>query len=537
MANIPSNLSYGTVTGRFIVGYQDSADEGLEPDAIPAAGSIIFTASTNLIKNTGADPDPVTVLPATVEATLDSEGYLCGYGTTRGINLVATDDVDGNPINWTWGAEFRLTDSAGSPVRVTPFSFSLPGGTAVDLTTVAPMPGSNGTFYVTGPVGPQGPQGIQGIQGVKGDKGDKGDTGATGPQGTSINFVGSVADVASLPSTGNLINDAYVVESDGDLYVWDGSQWDNVGAITGPQGPQGIQGEVGPQGPQGIQGEVGPQGPQGIQGEVGPQGIQGVQGEIGPIGIGIATGIISQFAGSTAPTGYLLCDGQSVSTTTYSGLFAVIGYTYGGSDANFNVPNLQSKIPVGKDTSDAQFDTLGETGGSKTNVLVTANVPAHTHSGTTAAETQEHTHGGTTGTVSSDHSHSGVTGDINQNHNHAITVDAVGTHNHSVTAVLDRTTVQRATGTITTQSPLTPSATGSSFNGGHAHSASSGTVSSGHTHNFSTGGISANHTHNFTTGGRSATHNHTFTTDNGTGTATPVNNLQPYIVVNYVIKT
>ena len=56
---------------------------------------------------------------------------------------------------------------------------------------------------------------------------------------------------------------------------------------TGPQGPQGIQGETGPQGPQGIQGpqgETGPQGIQGIQGETGPQGIQGVKGDTGNTG-------------------------------------------------------------------------------------------------------------------------------------------------------------------------------------------------------------------------------------------------------------
>jgi microcystin-dependent protein len=527
MANIPSNLSYGTVTGRFIVGYQDSADEGLEPDAIPAVGSIIFIASTNLIKNTGADPDPVTVLPATVEATLDSEGYLCGYGTTRGINLVATDDVDGNPIDWTWAAEFRLTDSTGSPVKVNSFSFSLPGGTTVDLTTLAPMPSANGTFYLTGPTGPQGLQGIQGIQGVKGDKGDKGDTGATGPQGTSINFVGSVANVASLPSTGNLINDAYVVESDGDLYVWDGSQWDNVGQITGPEGPQGIQGEVGPQGPQGIQGEVGPQGPQGVQGETGPQGIQGIQGEIGPIGIGIATGIISQFGGSTAPTGYLLCNGQSVSTTTFANLFGVIGYTYGGSGASFNVPNLQNRIPVGKG-SDAEFDTLGEIGGAKTVTLTTANMAAHTHSGTTAAETQEHTHDGTTGTVSSGHTHNFDTGGISANHTHS-----GPSHTHSYSAVMGRTSVTRASGTITTQMANLAS----NETTGAAGTGQTGTVSADHSHSGTTGDINQNHNHSFTTGGRSATHNHTFTTDGGTGTATAVNNLQPYIVVNYVIKT
>jgi microcystin-dependent protein len=52
-----------------------------------------------------------------------------------------------------------------------------------------------------------------------------------------------------------------------------------------------------------------------------------------------------------------------------------------------------------------------------------------------------------------------------------------------------------------------------------------------------TSGISANHTHSFSTGGMSANHSHSFSTDNGTGSATPVSNLQPYIVVNYIIKT
>jgi hypothetical protein len=154
MANIPSNLSYGTVTGRFIVAYQDSNDSGLEPDAIPAAGSIFFTASPTLIKNITASPDPVTILPAVVEATLDSEGYLCGYGTTRGIVLVATDDPDGNPVDWTWRVDFRLTDQSGSPLSVAPFSFELPGDTSVDLTLAAPVQAANGEFYIVGPTGP-----------------------------------------------------------------------------------------------------------------------------------------------------------------------------------------------------------------------------------------------------------------------------------------------------------------------------------------------------------------------------------------------
>ena len=85
-------------------------------------------------------------------------------------------------------------------------------------------------------------------------------------------------------------------------------------------------------------------------------------------------GSISMYAGSTAPTGYLLCDGSAVSRTTYADLFTAIGTTYGTGDGSttFNVPNVKGKVPVGRDSGDTSFDTLGETGGEKTHTL-TAN--------------------------------------------------------------------------------------------------------------------------------------------------------------------
>lgn len=51
-------------------------------------------------------------------------------------------------------------------------------------------------------------------------------------------------------------------------------------------------------------------------------------------------GIISTYAGSTAPTGWLICDGSAVSRTTYANLFSVIGTTYGSGDGEttFNIP-------------------------------------------------------------------------------------------------------------------------------------------------------------------------------------------------------
>jgi hypothetical protein len=167
MSNIPSNVSYGTVTGRFILAYSDSIDSGSEPDATPAAGSVFFTASPILLKNANASPSPVTILPSTVEVQLDEDGYIRSFAGTSGlgVRLIATDDEDNNPQDWTWRVDFRLTDQAGTPVALPSFSFSLPADQVVDLTEVSPSPDSNGTFYLVGPTGPQGIQGIQGPPG------------------------------------------------------------------------------------------------------------------------------------------------------------------------------------------------------------------------------------------------------------------------------------------------------------------------------------------------------------------------------------
>ena len=155
--------------------------------------------------------------------------------------------------------------------------------------------GPQGPQGETGPQGPQGETGPQGPQGETGPQGPQGETGPQGPQGekgadgTSINILGSFESEDGLNDITNPKNgDAYII--DGYLYVWNGTKWENVGQIKGPQGetgPQGPQGETGPQGPQGGVGPQGPQGetgPQGPQGETGPQGPQGETGPQGPQG-------------------------------------------------------------------------------------------------------------------------------------------------------------------------------------------------------------------------------------------------------------
>lgn len=92
------------------------------------------------------------------------------------------------------------------------------------------------------------------------------------------------------------------------------------------------------------------------------------------------TGGVMQWTTNSAPTGWLLCDGSAVSRSTYSALFAVVGTTYGSGNGSttFNVPNLQGRVPVGKNSG--TFFTLGGTGGAETHTLTTTEMPAHTHS-------------------------------------------------------------------------------------------------------------------------------------------------------------
>lgn len=202
MADIPSNLSYGTVTGRYLLAYADSNDVGSNPDAVPAQGTIYFTPSPNYIKDVNATPAPVTILPASVECSLDANGYIIGYTGDQGVRLLATDDADGNPIDWTWSAEFRLTDATGNAVRTIPsFSFELPGGSTVDLTTAIPVPDANGTYYTTGPAGPTGAAGADGADGTNGIDGVGYDgvtsstslSIATGSKAFTVNKIGAYA--------------------------------------------------------------------------------------------------------------------------------------------------------------------------------------------------------------------------------------------------------------------------------------------------------------------------------------------------------
>lgn len=234
------------------------------------------------------------------------------------------------------------------------------------------------------------------------------------------------------------------------------------------------------------------------------------------------TGVITAFGGSSAPTGWLLCDGSEVSRTTYADLFAVVSTTYGAGDGSttFALPNLKGKVPVGKDASQTEFDTLGETGGAKTVTLDTTMIPSHQHN------VSEYTHSVTSGST-----------DLAHTHTFSGTVAGDGAHTHSVTDPGH-------------QHPINYSGRTSGTTGGY------GVIDgTGHTGTFiqtgsATTGISlASSTHSHTYSGTtsaasiSMSHSHTVSVTahaakntDATGGGSAHNNLQPYLVVNYIIK-
>jgi hypothetical protein len=156
----------------------------------------------------------------------------------------------------------------------------------------------------TGAVGVPGPEGPEGDVGPAGPQGVQGPVGPTGPQGstgTGILMKGEVATVAALPPTGNVQGDAYIVQADDSLHIWNGTAWISGGSIQGPPGPTGPTGAQGPTGATGATGAAGADstvpGPVGPAGPTGPAGAPGYPTTTGHLG-----DILTVSADGAAPT-------------------------------------------------------------------------------------------------------------------------------------------------------------------------------------------------------------------------------------------
>lgn len=102
-------------------------------------------------------------------------------------------------------------------------------------------------------------------------------------------------------------------------------------------------------------------------------------------------GTIQPFAFNYAPSGWALCNGQTLSVQQYNALFALLGVNFGGNGStNFMLPNLQGRMPVCMgDGLNLTPRVIGEFSGTENVTATITNLPNHTHalSGLTATTT------------------------------------------------------------------------------------------------------------------------------------------------------
>jgi len=274
------------------------------------------------------------------------------YDTIGGRSYVYFENtwVDSNPSSGGGGGGIGYTGSIGYAGSTGDIGYIGSAGYA-GSTGAQGYDGSTGAQGYAGSIGYAGSQGTTGYIGSQGYAGSQGTTGYIGSQGyagsqgtpgTSVRILGSTSTSAGLTPFDPMpvIGDGVITIDTGHLWVWDGSQFNDVGNVTGPQGVQGYTGSTGANGATGYigsagNGYIGSQGyvGSGAIGYTGSAGYTGSIGYTGSVGVGY---VGSSGAGYTGSTGYL----GSVGYTGSIGYIGSVGSFTGTTAQVVNITNI-----------------------------------------------------------------------------------------------------------------------------------------------------------------------------------------------------
>src|SRR5690606_13474451 len=143
MADVPDQVSYGEVTGRFVSFRADGTDVGDAPDEVPLSGTVTLTSSVNLVRFPTLEPPRIAAISSVTAQVVN--GDLKAPDGMGGLFVIATDQPSGEPNQVQWRATFNLAGVGTQPPAVT---FNVPAGGVVDLTTVIPAAPAPGTVTV-----------------------------------------------------------------------------------------------------------------------------------------------------------------------------------------------------------------------------------------------------------------------------------------------------------------------------------------------------------------------------------------------------
>lgn len=231
------------------------------------------------------------------------------------------------------------------------------------------------------------------------------------------------------------------------------------------------------------------------------------------------TGMMFLYAASSAPTGFLLCNGQAVSRTTYADLFAIIGTTWGAGDGSttFNVPDMRGSVPLGYGQRTETFTF--EDGDVNTGTdVITVDENYYLQTGQAVALT-------TSGTLPT--GLSATTYYVIRTSATTIKLATSVANANAGTAV--DITAAAGGGTHTLTQTFTDRAMADE--GGEETHALTDAEMPSHVHTEEGGGTG------LASGGGSSADNTSSKNTGSAGSDTPHNNMPPYVTVNYIIKT